>query len=155
MAYTSMAKSRLEYLPQISSCQLMDHLHWCCLLAKLLMTATLDFTCLGHLGRWDTDRIISICVMQPKVAKASQMVTVVCRCHQHYRSKLCQCKQGIKFVHDWCLICSVLLKRSDILNEIWRKRVWRQKFKYLGTKIRCEATETHTFSESARVWESR
>ncbi len=31
-----------------------------------------DFNCLGHLGRRDTDRIISIDVMPPKVAKASK-----------------------------------------------------------------------------------
>jgi hypothetical protein len=48
----------------------MDHLHWQCFLAKLLATATLDCTCLGHLGQCDTDRIVSIYVTLPKVAKA-------------------------------------------------------------------------------------
>jgi hypothetical protein len=33
-------------------------------------TATSVFSCLGHLGRRDTDRIVSICVTPPKVAKA-------------------------------------------------------------------------------------
>ncbi len=39
---------------------IMDHLHWQCLLAKPSVTATYDGTCLGHLGRRVTDRIISI-----------------------------------------------------------------------------------------------
>jgi hypothetical protein len=36
---------------------LMDHLHWRHLLSKPLATATgdIDCTCLGHLGRCDTD----------------------------------------------------------------------------------------------------
>ncbi len=51
----------------------MDHLHWQHMLAKLAVTATsLDCTCLGHLGRRDTDGIISIDVILPKVAKASK-----------------------------------------------------------------------------------
>jgi hypothetical protein len=33
-------------------------------------------TCLAHLGQCDTDRIISIYVTPPKVAKASTVVTV-------------------------------------------------------------------------------
>jgi hypothetical protein len=36
------------------------HLHWRCLLAKPSATLTLDCTCIGHLGRCDTDRIVSI-----------------------------------------------------------------------------------------------
>jgi hypothetical protein len=32
-------------------------------------------------------RIISICVALPKVAKASTIVTVVCRCHWHFHLK--------------------------------------------------------------------
>jgi hypothetical protein len=31
----------------------MDHLHWRHLSAKMSVTATHDFTCLGHLGRHD------------------------------------------------------------------------------------------------------
>jgi hypothetical protein len=41
----------------------MDCLHWRHLLAKLLVTVTGDIiycTCLVHLGRRDTDRIVSI-----------------------------------------------------------------------------------------------
>ncbi len=41
-------------------------------LSKLSATATLDCTCLGHLGLHDTERIISIYVTLPKVAKASK-----------------------------------------------------------------------------------
>jgi len=33
----------------------------------------------------DSDRIISIFVVPPMVAKESTTVTVVCRCRQHYR----------------------------------------------------------------------
>jgi hypothetical protein len=32
--------------------------------------------------------------MPPKVAKARTMVSVACRCCQHYGDKLCQCKHG-------------------------------------------------------------
>ncbi len=47
-----------------------DHLHWQCLLATPSITATLDCTCLGHLGQCDKDRIICIYVALPKAAKA-------------------------------------------------------------------------------------
>ncbi len=43
-----------------------------------------DCTCLGHLGWWDTVRIISIWVASPKVTKASTIVTVACHCHWHF-----------------------------------------------------------------------
>jgi hypothetical protein len=69
----------------------MDYLHWQHLLAKPSVTATLDHhkcTCLGHLGRRDTDRIISIWVASPKVAKASTIVTVVCCCRWHFHLKM-------------------------------------------------------------------
>ena len=48
-------------------------------------------TCLGLLGRHNRDRIISIFVTSPKVAKAS---TIMCRCHWHHRAYLCQWKHG-------------------------------------------------------------
>jgi len=32
-------------------------------------------TCLGHLGQFHTDRIISFCIPLPKVAKSSSVVT--------------------------------------------------------------------------------
>jgi len=44
-------------------------------------------TCLGHLGQCNTDRIVSIYVAMPKVAKASTMVTVVCHCHWPYHRR--------------------------------------------------------------------
>ncbi len=53
-----------------------------------------------------------ICVSSPKVAKTSIMVTVLCRCRQHYckhyRSKLCQCKYGLKKAHWRNFILSFL-----------------------------------------------
>jgi len=74
----------------------MDHLHWQCLLVKPSAIATLDCTCLGHLGQCNTDRIVSFYVAPPKVAKVSTMVTVASHCPRHYhgryRSKLRQCK---------------------------------------------------------------
>ncbi len=42
-------------------------------------------TCLGHLGRHDTNRIISIYVVLPKVGKASTVVTVACCCCWQFR----------------------------------------------------------------------
>ncbi len=47
----------------------------------MLATATRDshyFTCLGHLGWHDRDRILSISVELPKVAKASVSVLLLC-----------------------------------------------------------------------------
>ncbi len=44
---------------------------------------------LGHLGQSDIDRIISICVMSPKVAMASTFAYCCCWC---YRAKLCKWK---------------------------------------------------------------
>ncbi len=43
-------------------------------LAKIraITPVTYDCTCLGHLGRRDIDRIIFICIMLPKVVKASK-----------------------------------------------------------------------------------
>ncbi len=49
----------------------MDHLHWRHLLAITPVAATSVFSCLGHIGQRDTDRIVSIYVVPPKVAKAS------------------------------------------------------------------------------------
>ncbi len=44
-------------------------------------------TCLGHLGRCDRDRNDPISVTLPKVAMASTIVTVLCRCHRCYHLK--------------------------------------------------------------------
>jgi hypothetical protein len=69
-----------------------DCLHWRCLLTKPSVTVTLDCTCLGHLGRRDTDRIISIYVMLPKVAKASKYWLSM---SQALLRNLCQCKHSL------------------------------------------------------------
>jgi hypothetical protein len=47
-----------------------DHILWQHLLAITPVTVTSVFTCLGHLGRCNTDRIVSIYVAPLKVAKA-------------------------------------------------------------------------------------
>ncbi len=57
------------------------NLHWWHLLAITPAPATSIFTCLGHLGWRDTDRIVSIYVMLPKVAKASTVGTVTWQYH--------------------------------------------------------------------------
>jgi len=61
-------------------------LHWWHLSA--IMPVTCDFTCLCHLGWRDTDRIISISVVSPKVAKASTIVTVACHWYWCFRLKM-------------------------------------------------------------------
>ncbi len=58
-----------------------------------------DCTCLCHLGWCDTDRIVSIFVAPPKVAKASKEwlshTVVVCQCRPRYRANFCQWKHGL------------------------------------------------------------
>ncbi len=61
--------------------------------------------CLGHLVRCDTDRIINIGVMSPKVAKASTVVTVACRWLWQYHPKLCQWKYGFSSSFLGLLCC--------------------------------------------------
>jgi hypothetical protein len=53
-----------------------------------LLRQSHDCTCLGHLGQHDTDRIISIWVMSPKVAEASTIVTVMFCCRWHFCLKI-------------------------------------------------------------------
>jgi hypothetical protein len=65
-------KSILAYLAAAS---VMDSLHWRSFSAKPLATSTCNShycACLGHLGWHNIDRIISIHVASPKVAKASK-----------------------------------------------------------------------------------
>jgi hypothetical protein len=50
---------------------IIDHLHWQSLLAQSLAISCHSLTYIGHLGQCDTDRIVSIYVTPPKVAKAS------------------------------------------------------------------------------------
>jgi hypothetical protein len=63
---------------------LLDHLHWRRLCDNTGDNDIHHCTSHGHLGRCDTDRIVSIYVASPKVAMASTMVTVACRHHWHY-----------------------------------------------------------------------
>jgi hypothetical protein len=54
-------------------------------------TAIRDCTCLGHLGRQDTDRIISIFVASPRVARVSTVTFAIVgimsnKCHQCTRA---------------------------------------------------------------------
>ena len=49
-----------QFLYNLQMTSIKDRLHWRSLLANTLARATLDCTCLGHLGRHDTDRIVSI-----------------------------------------------------------------------------------------------
>jgi hypothetical protein len=69
----------------------MDHLHWWSWLAKLSAILCHCLTCLGHLGRHNTDRIASIYVTPPKVAKASK----ACCCCWCYRANFCKWKHGL------------------------------------------------------------
>ncbi len=66
---------------------------------------------LANLGDATRNRNNPICVMQPKVAKASTMVSVACHCHRHYRDKLHQCKHGLMppFSSLIILKCSLFL----------------------------------------------
>ncbi len=43
---------------------------------------------------------ISICVLLPKVAKESTIVTVACHCHWHYFAKCCQCKHHFRLPEE-------------------------------------------------------
>jgi len=75
------------------------------ILAKKLATATdidnkvteyvLAFATLGDATR---NRNNPICVTQPKVAKASTIVSVTCRCRWHYHDKLCQYKHSLRLI---------------------------------------------------------
>ena len=71
---------------------LMDHLLLATLVSKTVsdsdMRQSCDYTCLGHLGPHDTDRIISVWIMLPEVAKASTIVTVVCCWHWRFHLKM-------------------------------------------------------------------
>ncbi len=81
--------SSMVTLVHKSSC-----VHWQSLYVKMSATAACDnhnCTCLGHLGRHKIDRIIFICVMSPKVAKASTIVTVAFHCR-------------------WCFCLTILLQ---------------------------------------------
>ncbi len=61
----------LVKIPCPTSMGLMDHLHWRRLRDNAGNSDSYHCTCHGHLGRCNTDRIVSIYVMPPKVAKTS------------------------------------------------------------------------------------
>jgi hypothetical protein len=81
----------------------MDHLRWQSLFVKSSVILRHSLTSPGHLGRRNTDRIISIYVVPPKVVKAS---TVTYRSCQRFRLQMLpspalsrnlrQCKQSFK-----------------------------------------------------------
>ncbi len=58
-------------------------------------------TALATLGDATKNRNDPISVTPPKVAKASIIVTVACRCRQHYRASLCQWKHSLKRSFCW------------------------------------------------------
>jgi hypothetical protein len=61
--------------------KLRARVHWQHFMAKMWSISLCDIallTCLGNLGQHNTDRIISICVLSSKVAKAIIVVTILC-----------------------------------------------------------------------------
>ncbi len=66
---------------QIGSCT------WVKFVGKSIDESNRRCTCLGHLGWCGTDRIISLCVVSPKVAKVSTVVTVQCCCRWLFHVK--------------------------------------------------------------------
>ncbi len=101
----------------------MDHLHW----QKLarIMPATATATCDSHYLPWrhDINRSYPICVVSPKVAKASTMVTA-CRCRQRYLLRLrlpCQCKygQGCMTTDNFCVYSKNRLIQASQTGGQW------------------------------------
>jgi hypothetical protein len=68
---------------EIGSAAKIGHWNW---------MSKLAFTYLGHLGQYDTIRIISIDVALPKVAKASK-TGVLWETTADFADKLCQCSK--------------------------------------------------------------
>jgi hypothetical protein len=85
--------------------------------AKLFAILHHCLTCLGHLGRHDTDSIVSIfcCTAQGDQGKY-KCVTVMCYCHRHYRTNLCQCKyslkQSINVLCPW--LCQIIFAAATV-----------------------------------------
>ncbi len=91
----------------------MDPLHWQSLLVKPLSTVTRDCPCLGHLWGHNTDRIIFIHVVPPKVAKTSKegdITGVIC-------AKLRQCKHGFEAVGCSIDYTKTLRLKIDIIVD--------------------------------------
>jgi hypothetical protein len=82
----------------------MAHLHWRCFYGDIAGdsdTRLSLLTCFGHLGRLDRDRIISIYVVLPKVAKARKLWLLLLQVLSH---NLCQCKYSFSCLKQpWCL----------------------------------------------------
>ena len=60
------------------------YLHWQCFYGDIASNSDMWqslLTCLGHHGQCNKDRIISIYVIPPKVAKASEYDCLCCRCY--------------------------------------------------------------------------
>ncbi len=67
-------------------------------MAKMPATVTHDChhcSCLGHLGRCNTDRTISICITSPKVAKASKEGNITYNIVDIFAYKLRQCTRAL------------------------------------------------------------
>ncbi len=87
-------------------------------------------TCLGHLVRYDINRIINICVMSPKVAKASTVVTVTCRWRWRYHPKLCQWKYAFSSSFLGLLCC--IYTGNVAMQQCWQKRTLQWPKLYLS-----------------------
>ncbi len=94
------------------------------------MTVTLGgatVLALATLGGVTRNRNNPICVVSPKVVKASTMVTVACRCLRCYRSKLRQCKHSF---NPWIILITKVSKRGIVLARFTNKlRQWNSRFR--------------------------
>jgi hypothetical protein len=71
-------------------------------------------TCLGHLGHHDTDRIISICVLLDRVAKASTVVSLLLAFSSY---TLCKWSYGLSLILKKGPSCKTVKgKSSKTLN---------------------------------------
>ncbi len=86
---------------------MLRYLDWGCIIMSAMLTSSFTFLYLKFTltkfspntavrAACDTNRIISVCVATPKVAKASSVLYVACHRRWHYRAKLYQWKYGLK-----------------------------------------------------------
>ncbi len=68
-------------------------------------------TCPGQLGQYDTDRIISICVMLHKVVQASTIVTVMCHCCWHIHPQIITIGTWLQR-HNLCSLPKIILRKK-------------------------------------------
>ncbi len=104
-----------------SKIALKAHLQWWSLYAKMLAILCYLLTWLSHLWRRETNRNDPICVVPPKVAKAS---TVTCHCRWHYHPDLRQCKNGLNIHLQWRCFCQNVCD-SDRLSAWLVHLGWR------------------------------